>query len=234
MMNLKHLAAAVFLAAASAYGAGRTDWLQTGLDVAKQVGGKEVLQNISPDWGRLADSLLNSQKSDGSKRRQSANAYTGRVSKVSDGDTLHVTDGNGRKHKIRLAYIDVPELQQLYGTRSRDSLRAAAEGETVQVRVFEHDRYKREVARVSKDGTDLNLMQLRNGAAWHYGSYAKKQQEKSAYAAYAAAQRQARQAREGLWRANNPQAPWDYRKAQREAQGGQNRQGNVWDLFGLW
>lgn len=76
-------------------------------------------------------------------------SYTGTVSKVYDGDTLHVIDGDGAKHKIRMAYIDAPEMKQAYGTRSRDNLRAAAEGRKVSVRVFETDRYQREVAQVS-------------------------------------------------------------------------------------
>lgn len=71
------------------------------------------------------------------------------MSKVYDGDTLHVIDGDGAKHKIRMAYIDAPEMKQAYGTRSRDNLRAAAEGRKVSVRVFETDRYQREVAQVS-------------------------------------------------------------------------------------
>ena len=56
----------------------------------------------------------------------------------------------------------------------------------MKVRVFEKDRYQREVAQVSVGTTDLNLMQLRDGAAWHYDSYAKKRKSKTAYTDYAA------------------------------------------------
>lgn len=100
------------------------------------------------------------------RRRASAKSghrYTGTVSKVYDGDTLHVIDGDGAKHKIRMAYIDAPEMKQAYGTRSRDNLRAAAEGRKVSVRVFDTDRYQREVAQVSVGKTDLNLMQVQDG-----------------------------------------------------------------------
>ena len=99
--------------------------------------------------------------------------YHGKIIKIHDGDTLHVIDGDGAKHKIRMAYIDAPEINQAYGTRSCDNLIAAADGKKVKVRVFEKDRYQREVAQVSVGTTDLNLMQLRDGAAWHYDSYAK-------------------------------------------------------------
>lgn len=51
-----------------------------------------------------------------------------KIIKIHDGDTLHVIDGDGAKHKIRMAYIDAPEINQAYGTRSRDNLIAAADG----------------------------------------------------------------------------------------------------------
>ena len=62
---------------------------------------------------------------------------------------------------------------QAYGTQSRDNLIDAALNKKAKVRVFEADRYQREVAQVSVGTIDLNLMQIRDGAAWHYESYAK-------------------------------------------------------------
>ena len=163
--------------------------------------------------------------------------YHGKIIKIHDGDTLHVIDGDGAKHKIRMAYIDAPEINQAYGTRSRDNLIAEAVGKKVKVRVFEKDRYQREVAQVSVGTTDLNLMQLRDGAAWHYDSYAKKQQSKTAYTDYAAAQKQAKQKRKGLWNGKNPQAPWDFRREERERQNGghnERRQKSGGQWFGIW
>ena len=136
-----------------------------------------------------------------------------------------------------MAYIDAPEINQAYGTRSRDNLIDAADGKKVKVRVFETDRYQREVAQVSVGTTDLNLMQLRDGAAWHYDSYAKKQQSKTAYTDYAAAQKQAKQKRKGLWNGKNPQAPWDFRREERERQNGghnERRQESGGQWFGIW
>ncbi len=133
-----------------------------------------------------------------------------------------------------MAYIDAPEINQAYGTRSRDNLIAEADGKKVKVRVFEKDRYKREVAQVSVGTTDLNLMQLRDGAAWHYDSYAKKQQSKTAYADYAAAQKQAKQKRKGLWSGKNPQAPWDFRRGEREVQEGRGNSKSEENWLGIW
>ncbi|HGM0375439.1 TPA: thermonuclease family protein [Neisseria gonorrhoeae] len=171
------------------------------------------------------------------RRRASAksgHSYTGTVSKVYDGDTLHVIDGDGAKHKIRMAYIDAPEMKQAYGTRSRDNLRAAAEGRKVSVRVFETDRYQREVAQVSAGKTDLNLMQVQDGAARHYKSYAKEQQDKADFADYADAQIQAERERKGLWKAKNPQAPWAYRRAGRSGGGNKDWMDSVGEWLGIW
>lgn len=144
--------------------------------------------------------------------------YTGRVTAVADGDTLRVTDSHGAKHKIRLAYIDAPELQQAHGRSAQQALSAEALGQTVSVEVFETDRYKREVAKVSINGRDLNLSQIGQGHAWHYVSIAKRRQNKADYAAYAYAEAKARQSAAGLWRGKNVQAPWDFRRQEREKQ----------------
>lgn len=144
-----------------------------------------------------------------------AKQYEGRVISVSDGDTLHVTDTSGRKHKIRMAYIDAPESNQAHGKASRDALRRSVMGKTVAVRVFENDHYGREVAQISLDGRDVNLAQVRNGHAWHYVSIAKKKQNRNGFGDYSAAESQARRKRAGLWQQNSPTPPWTFRRNQR-------------------
>ncbi|TDJ69099.1 MAG: hypothetical protein E2O38_14085 [Proteobacteria bacterium] len=44
-----------------------------------------------------------------------ADTLTGKVVKITDGDTLYVLDANYKEHKIRLAGIDAPERKQAYG-----------------------------------------------------------------------------------------------------------------------
>lgn len=146
--------------------------------------------------------------------------YTGRVTAVADGDTLRITDTNGARHKIRLAYIDAPEMQQAHGRAAQQALSKTALGQTVEAEVYETDRYKRNVAKVRLNGRDLNLAQIENGHAWHYASIAKRKQNKADYAAYAYAQAVAQQAKTGLWRGANIQAPWAFRKHERERQQG--------------
>ncbi len=52
----------------------------------------------------------------------SADTLTGKVVKITDGDTLYVLDANNEQHKIRLAGIDAPERKQAYGLASRKHL----------------------------------------------------------------------------------------------------------------
>ena len=48
-----------------------------------------------------------------------ADSLTGKVVKITDGDTLYVLDANSKEYKIRLAGIDAPERKQAYGLASR-------------------------------------------------------------------------------------------------------------------
>lgn len=218
---MKWLPVALSLLGALGYTGYDSELVRTGIAVLNELGVEEGAGRYEMPARRRASA-------------KSGRSYTGTVSKVYDGDTLHVIDGDGAKHKIRMAYIDAPEMKQAYGTHSRDNLRAAAEGRKVSVRVFDTDRYQREVAQVSVGKTDLNLMQVQDGAAWHYKSYAKEQQDKADFADYADAQIQAERERKGLWKAKNPQAPWAYRRAGRSGGGNKDWTDAVGEWLGIW
>ena len=69
-----------------------------------------------------------------------ADQYEGRVIKVIDGDTIWVKTSN--KHiKIRLSYIDAPELKQTYGVRSKNFLTNLILDKNVQINANKKDRY---------------------------------------------------------------------------------------------
>ncbi|MDO4434475.1 MAG: thermonuclease family protein [Alysiella sp.] len=150
----------------------------------------------------------------------SGSLYDARVTAVHDGDTVRVTNQYGQKQRIRLAYIDAPELQQTYGKASRDALSALILHQKVQVEVIDTDRYRRQVARLTLNGQDINLSQLQNGNAWHYRSIARQKQSDSDYRLYEQAHNQARQQKRGLWQQFNPDAPWSYRYHTRQAEQG--------------
>ncbi len=63
----------------------------------------------------------------------SADSFTGKLVKITDGDTLYVLDANYQEHKIRLAGIDAPERKQAYGLASRKHLASIVAGQQVTV-----------------------------------------------------------------------------------------------------
>ncbi len=143
-----------------------------------------------------------------------ADSLTGKVVKITDGDTLYVLDANYKDHKIRLAGIDAPERRQAYGLASRKHLASIVAGKQVTVEYQKRDRYGRIVGKVLLDGIDVCLEQVKAGLAWHYKKY---QHEQSAEdrELYADAENKARNERLGLWRENNPIPPWEHRRLYR-------------------
>ena len=143
-----------------------------------------------------------------------AEAITGRVVGIADGDTVTVLDAARVQHKLRLSGIDAPEKAQPFGNRSKESLSDLAFDKTVTVETDKRDRYGREVGKVLVNGRDVNLIQVERGMAWHYKAY-EREQSPSDRKLYDAAEADARAGRRGLWRDADPVPPWDYRKAKR-------------------
>ncbi len=83
-----------------------------------------------------------------------ANSLTGKVVKITDGDTLYVLDANYQQHKIRLAGIDAPERKQAYGLASHKHLASIVADQQVTIAYHKRDRYlsknKRPARRVVK------------------------------------------------------------------------------------
>ena len=61
----------------------------------------------------------------------------------------------------------------------------------------------------------------------------KNKQSKTAYTDYSAAQKQAKEKRKGLWKKDNPQAPWQFRRQNYEQQNGNKKQSDK-QWFGIW
>lgn len=143
-----------------------------------------------------------------------AEQWQGTVVAIADGDTLTLLDGAHRTHRIRLDGIDAPERKQPYGQRARESLAALTHGRSATADCEKIDRYGRDVCRVTVDGVDVGLEQLRRGLAWHYLRYAH-EQTAAARAAYSQAEIEAKREHSGLWSTRDPTPPWDFRRAAR-------------------
>ena len=140
---------------------------------------------------------------------------TGRVVRITDGDTLVILDSSDAQHKIRLSGIDAPERGQAFGTKSKEHLSSSVAGKFVVVEYEKRDRSKRIVGKVLLSGEDMNLEQIKAGLAWHYKKY-QNEQTTADRVKYSDAEREARMAKRGLWQDANPMPPWDYRKGERK------------------
>ena len=144
--------------------------------------------------------------------------FHARVTWVCDGDTVYVRTFWGRRLKLRLIGMDAPESKQLYGKESQRYLDRLVRGRFVQVTVYANDRYGRYVAKVMKGKVDASLAVIEAGYAW---AYIFPNVPKADARAYRTAESQAKKAGRGLWSRGKPEAPWNYRKRQR----------NRWQLF---
>jgi len=133
----------------------------------------------------------------------------GTVTKVHDGDSIHITPSGKKRVVVRLAGIDAPELAQPSGIASRDKLRSLILGKSVKADCHKVDQYRRQVCVVFQNGTEINLEMVRSGLAWHYKRYQNEQSRKR-QKEYAQAERKARLRTVGLWNSEHLE-PWLFR-----------------------
>lgn len=131
---------------------------------------------------------------------------TGKVTKVSDGDTIWVTPAGGMKVKVRLDRIDAPESDQPYGKESAKALKDLIFGKEVRIEYAKTDQYGRILGIVYLGAEDINLKMVREGHAWHYAYFDKTP-------AYNEAEKTAKNQKSGLWAGMNPINPYQWRKS---------------------
>jgi endonuclease YncB( thermonuclease family) len=90
----------------------------------------------------------------------------GVVTRIVDGDTLHVTPAVGAPVTVRLRDIDAPEICQPHGPEARAALEQYALGQAVTMRVFGRDTHGRTIARVATTERDLSVRMVEEGHAW--------------------------------------------------------------------
>jgi len=132
---------------------------------------------------------------------------TGRVVKVTDGDTITVLCDGNKQEKIRLDGIDAPEKKQDFSERSRQYLTSLVAGKTVVVKYSKRDGYKRVLGVVYIDGLNVNEAMVKEGLAWRY-KYSRDVRLKML-------EDRARKMRLNIWSVKNPVDPYDYRRLKR-------------------
>jgi endonuclease YncB( thermonuclease family) len=130
---------------------------------------------------------------------------------ITDGDTITARCGEPGAYQqiqVRLAEIDAPERKQPFGTVSRQHLAALCFQEQATIKPEKNDRYGRTVGRVSCQGKDASVEQVRAGMAWAYTRYLIDPVIRDLEAS-------AKSQGVGLWSAPEPIPPWEWRKSSR-------------------
>ncbi|MDH2924418.1 endonuclease YncB(thermonuclease family) [Nicoletella semolina] len=129
-----------------------------------------------------------------------------KVIHISDGDSLTCLINNSPT-KVRLQYIDAPELDQPYGESSKRGLAELVLNKQVKLLVSGRDRYNRLLAEVyDKRRGNINLKMVEMGLVWVY-SYTKP--------IYSQAEQRAKRNHLGLWQDKNPINPKQWRENKR-------------------
>ena len=131
-------------------------------------------------------------------------AVSGKVIRVSDGDTILIQSGS-QKIRVRMYGIDAPELKQKYGEESKKYLEKRIIDKNVDIKVINQDQYGRKVGKVFYKNKDINLEMLETGNAWFYEYHAKHEKD------YRKAFKNAKEQKLGLWKDKNPQNPRNFR-----------------------
>lgn len=146
--------------------------------------------------------------------RSATAPVTARSISVDDGDSFVARRADGTKIRVRLAGIDAPEKSQPWANAARQKLRGLLHERELVITALKTDRWGRLVALVAADGEDPALAMLEAGLAWHFTRY-DRDLPVASRERYARAESEARSARLGLWQANEPEAPWEFRRRQR-------------------
>jgi micrococcal nuclease len=138
-----------------------------------------------------------------------AENVTGRVIKISDGDTFTILTKSNKQIRVRLHGIDAPERGQDFSAVSKQFLSDLVFNKVVTIISKNTDRYGRIIGVVKINNTIVNEELLKTGLAWHYTKY-------DSNSRWAELEANAKMKKKGLWSMANPVAPWKYREGKRK------------------
>ncbi|KQC08465.1 MAG: hypothetical protein APR62_04690 [Smithella sp. SDB] len=146
---------------------------------------------------------------------------TGTVTKVSDGDTIHLTTPEQTKLRVRLYGIDAPETVKInnhtdeiskegqpYGEESWRALESKIMGKQVKLDILDIDKYRRMVGMIWLDNRNINLEMIKEGYAEAFIEYLKEPYKTE----FIKAESEANAARKGIWALPEYERPRDFRK----------------------
>ena len=150
------------------------------------------------------------------------------VKRVSDGDTLSVTDGSGKSFTVRFACVDAPEVphttaerksrkavdknQFKWGEKAQQRVQQLVKkgGDRVNLTVTDSDQYGRKVSEVRLlDGTFIQQVLAKEGLVQVYKPYLKNCPSASLVQA---AEADAMKRRVGVWGDSKYVSAWEWRR----------------------
>lgn len=90
----------------------------------------------------------------------------GKVTWVSDGDSLWVTPAGGAAVELRLNGVDAPEICQPWGEQAKQALAELVMGKAVRVETVGRDSHGRTLGTVFVDQLNVNKKLVQEGHAW--------------------------------------------------------------------
>jgi endonuclease YncB( thermonuclease family) len=133
----------------------------------------------------------------------------GKVIGIYDGDTYSLLTIDNNTLKIRMEGIDAPEREMPYHTASRKKLSELIYKKTVYFDKTGEDVHGRSLGfTFLENGIDVDIEMLKAGMVWHFKRYNDNPD-------YANAEDAARKQKVGLWKEEDPIAPWTYRRNNR-------------------
>ena len=131
---------------------------------------------------------------------------TGKVVTVIDGNTVEIATVENETYKILLHGIDCPELEQDYGDKAKKHLEKLLLNKSVSVQIQGKDRLGNRLGVIIIEGEDPRHLLLEEGLAWT--------SERNPIADLEVIKEKAREKGKGLWKEENPTAPWTFRRQQ--------------------
>lgn len=145
----------------------------------------------------------------------------GTVTKISDGDTIHLNAPEQTKLRVRLYGIDAPETEKVnshtgrvskpgqpYGEEAKNALESKIMGKQVKLDILDIDKYRRMVGRIYLGERNINLEMIREGYAEAYIEYLKAPYKSK----FLEAEREARSEKKGIWSLSEYERPKNFRK----------------------
>lgn len=132
-------------------------------------------------------------------------ALSGRVSRVTDGDTVWIQPAGAPRVKLRVQGIDAPERCQPWGAEASQALREQVLGRDVVVAEQGRDGWGRLLGDLWLAERDVGAWMVREGHAWSYRG-------RGGHGPYDDLEAAARRAGRGLFSQRDPMRPGIFRR----------------------